>query len=201
MTNTTVGALEHAARPTAPLSPAASAALYRLALSFIRPLMEFASPSGATVSVQAVDDSSAPFRWTCTAGHDGGAYASLPFCRDDAKAHAAECKGMPPAQLSAAADPVVAEQHRVERLASSLRAGKSTVINGTPVTAVSLAVAEAITVFETASLHAVQLAARAESGGMSDMHADDLAHAEDLMAGARATLADAGMLHLIGGGA
>lgn len=40
----------------------------------------------------------------------------------------------------------------------------------------------------------------AEGVELSDMHADDLAHAEDLMAGARAVLADAGRLDLIGGG-
>lgn len=102
-------------------------------------------------------------------------------------------------RLDAAFAPAVAEQHRVERIAAGLRAGETAVINGTPATAVSLAVAEAVTVFETASLHAVQLAARAESGGMSDLDADSLAHAEDLMMGARATLAAAGMLHLIGG--
>lgn len=102
-------------------------------------------------------------------------------------------------RLQAAFPAAVAEQHRIERIAAGLRAGESTVINGTPVTAVSLAVAEAITVYEAASLHAVQLAARAESGGMSDLDADSLAHAEDLMAGARAVLAEAGRLDLVGG--
>lgn len=102
-------------------------------------------------------------------------------------------------RLSVAFAPVMAEHHRIERAATRLRNGETAVINGTPVTAVSLPVAEALTVFETASLHAVQLAARAESGTLSDLDADSLAHAEDLMAGARATLAAAGMLHLIGG--
>ncbi|MER8004791.1 hypothetical protein [Streptomyces sp. NPDC094149] len=102
-------------------------------------------------------------------------------------------------RLDVAFAPAVAEQHRIERTLAGLRVGESTVINGTPVTVVSLAVAEAIRVFETASLHAAQLAARAESGGMSDLDADSLAHAEDLMAGARAELAKAGRLDLIGG--
>ncbi|MER6534337.1 hypothetical protein ABT215_11100 [Streptomyces sp900105755] len=44
--------------------------------------------------------------------------------------------------------------------------------------------------FQTAATHAVQLAALAETGAMSDLDADDLAHAEDLMAG---------LLPLIGG--
>jgi hypothetical protein len=80
--------------PTAPLSPAAAAALHRLELAFIPPLMSFPTQSGATIVVQSVDASRAPYRWTCSAGHDGGhAYASLPFCRDDAKAHAATCRG------------------------------------------------------------------------------------------------------------
>jgi hypothetical protein len=58
---------------------------------------------------------------------------------------------------------------------------------------------QAVTVYETAAVHAAQLAARAESGRMSDLDADDLAHAEELMAGARATLRAAGRLDLIGG--
>jgi len=42
------------------------------------------------------------------------------------------------------------------------------------------------------------VAARA-TGCMSDLNADDLAHYVDLMAGSRATLAAAGLLHLVGG--
>ena len=55
----------------------------------------------------------------------------------------------------------------------------------------------AVTQYETAAEHAVQLAALAETGKMTDLDADSLAHAEDLMAGARAALADAGRLDLI----
>ncbi|AVH59972.1 MULTISPECIES: hypothetical protein [Streptomyces] len=70
-------------------------------------LMSFSTSAGAVVEVSAVDRSSAPYRWTCSAGHDGGrAYASLPFCRDDAKAHAGECLGVAP-------DPAVVEKVRV----------------------------------------------------------------------------------------
>lgn len=43
----------------------------------------------------------------------------------------------------------------------------------------------------------MQLAALAEADKLSDLDADSLAHAEDLMAGARKTLADAGRLDLI----
>lgn len=39
----------------------------------------------------------------------------------------------------------------------------------------------------------------AEGIDLSDGHADDLVHAEDLMAGVRAVLADAGRLDLVGG--
>jgi hypothetical protein len=60
-------------------------------------------------------------------------------------------------------------------------------------------VVQAVTVYETAAEHAAQLAARAATGQMSDLDADSLAHAEDLVAGARATLAAAGRLDLIGG--
>jgi hypothetical protein len=58
-------------------------------------------------------------------------------------------------------------------------------------------VVQAVTVYETAAVKAVQLAALAETGKLSDLDADSLAHAEDLMAGARQTIADAGMLDLI----
>lgn len=67
--------------------------------------------------------------------------------------------------------------------------------------AVHFPVIEAVAVYETASVHVVQLAALAESGRLSDLDADSLAHAEDLMAGAKATLAKAGRLDLIGGAA
>ena len=58
---------------------------------------------------------------------------------------------------------------------------------------------QAVTVYETAAVHAVQLAAVAESGRMTDLDADSLAHAEELMAASRETLAVAGRLDLIGG--
>lgn len=51
-----------------------------------------------------------------------------------------------------------------------------------------------------ATAHALQLAALAEATGtLSDLDADDLAHAEDLKFGVRATLAAAGRLDLVGG--
>lgn len=55
----------------------------------------------------------------------------------------------------------------------------------------------AVTQYETAAVRAVQLAALAESGRMTDLDAKSLAHAEDLMADAHARLAEAGMLHLL----
>lgn len=59
------------------------------------------------------------------------------------------------------------------------------------------AVVAAVTQYETAAVHAADLAAVAESGTMSDLDADSLAAAEDLMDGARATLAAVGRLDLI----
>lgn len=80
---------------TAPLPPAAVAALHRLGLALTPPLMEFPTMSGATVVVHAIDGEPAPYSWTCSAGHEGDhAYAVLPFCRDDAKAHASVCRGV-----------------------------------------------------------------------------------------------------------
>jgi hypothetical protein len=53
--------------------------------------------------------------------------------------------------------------------------------------------------YRSAAAHAAELAQLAASGRMSDLDADSLAHAEDLASGARAALASAGRLDLIGG--
>jgi len=60
---------------------------------------------------------------------------------------------------------------------------------------------EAVTVYESATVRAVQLAALAEAGTLSDLDADSLAHAEELMVGMWVKLARAGRLDLIGGAA
>jgi hypothetical protein len=65
-------------------------------------------------------------------------------------------------------------------------------------TSIAPAVVGAVTVYERAALHAVELSDLAAIGVLSDLDADSLAHAEDLMAGARAVLAEAGRLDLIG---
>jgi len=58
-------------------------------------------------------------------------------------------------------------------------------------------VVRAVTQYEAAAVHAQELAALAASGRMSDLDADSLAAAEDLMAASRVALAAAGQLHLI----
>ncbi|MEU1043923.1 hypothetical protein ABZ400_02050 [Streptomyces sp. NPDC005897] len=58
---------------------------------------------------------------------------------------------------------------------------------------------QAVAEYETAAVHAAQLAGLAESGRMSDLDARSLADAEDVMAAARSVLAKAGQLDLIGG--
>lgn len=60
-------------------------------------------------------------------------------------------------------------------------------------------IVQAVAEYETAAEHAAQLASVAESGRMTDLQADSLAAAEDVMAAAHATLAAAGRLDLIGG--
>lgn len=104
-------------------------------------------------------------------------------------------------RLESAFPAVVAEQHRVERVATALHAGESTVINGTPVTAVSLAVAEAITRYEAASERtaAISKALADPEYKPTGLEWDDLAHAREVMTGSRDILAEAGMLRLIGG--
>lgn len=59
-------------------------------------------------------------------------------------------------------------------------------------------IVDAVVVYETAAVHAAELSTLALLGRLKDLDADSLAHAEDLMAGARATLAAAGRLDLIG---
>jgi hypothetical protein len=62
-----------------------------------------------------------------------------------------------------------------------------------------LAVVRAVTRYETAAVRAAELATKADLGEkLSDLQADDLAHAEDLMAGCRCQLEQAGRLDLIG---
>lgn len=59
-------------------------------------------------------------------------------------------------------------------------------------------VADAVLSYRTAAVRAALLADLADAGfKLSDLESDDLAHAEDLMAGAKAILAAAGQLHLV----
>jgi hypothetical protein len=58
-------------------------------------------------------------------------------------------------------------------------------------------IVRAVAVHETAALHRSNLAALAEAGQLSDLDAEGFAVAEELIAGSRATLAAAGLLHLI----
>lgn len=60
-------------------------------------------------------------------------------------------------------------------------------------------VAAAAAVYRKSESRANELIGIGRTGCMSDLDADDLAHHVDLMAGARATLAEAGRLDLIGG--
>ena len=66
-------------------------------------------------------------------------------------------------------------------------------------TSIAPAVVGAVTQYESAALQAVELSDLALVGLLSDLDADSLVHAEDLMADARTVLASAGLLHLVGG--
>lgn len=93
-------------------------------------------------------------------------------------------------------DPAVAELHRIERTVAGLHAGESTVINGTTVTAISLAVAEALTRYEVATARYDQLIARPVFD-LSPAEFDAMGDALQTMAKSLEVLADAGMQHLI----
>jgi hypothetical protein len=94
--------------------------------------------------------------------------------------------------------PAIAEQHRIERIVAGLRNGESTVINGTPVTAVSLAEAQAVIRYENASHRTAELSTLMDSRDLTPAEFDALEFAQDTMRQARATLAAAGRLDLIG---
>lgn len=102
-------------------------------------------------------------------------------------------------RLQAEFPEALAEQYRIERIVAGLRDGESAVINGALVTAVSLVVAEAVTRYEVASVRTAELSHLMDQRTLSAAEFDVLEHAQDVMAGAKATLAEAGMLHLIGG--
>ncbi|MCT9078818.1 DUF6907 domain-containing protein [Streptomyces fulvoviolaceus] len=57
-------------------------------------VLQFTTRGGATVTVTGDNSSSSPYSWTCSAGDASAteSYASLPFCRDDAEAHANACQ-------------------------------------------------------------------------------------------------------------
>jgi hypothetical protein len=105
------------------------------------------------------------------------------------------------AKLESAFPEVVAELHRIERTVAGLHAGESTVINGTQVTAISLAVAEALTRYRAASKRTAAISKDLSNPKYkpTGLEWDDLAHAREVMTGSRDILAEAGMLELIGG--
>ena len=100
------------------------------------------------------------------------------------------------AKLESAFPEALAEQHRVERAACSLRDGESTVINGTPVTAVSLEVAEALTRYENATARYDELIVRPAST-LSPAEFDAVGTAQQTIAESLGVLADADRLDLI----
>lgn len=55
-------------------------------------VMTFPTAGNDTVSVTSIDGGSTPYRWSCSAAHRSErSFASLPFARRDAEAHAAGC--------------------------------------------------------------------------------------------------------------
>jgi hypothetical protein len=145
MTNTTFGALEHAARPTAPLDPAVVRAVTRF---------------------EVVTERKAELEARPTREWSGADFDSFVDC----------------------------ERALIESAMTLAAAGRMALI-GEIITPVVGAVVD----YRRAALRAANLGNEALYSGMPTMHADDLAHAEDLMAGHKATLAKAGRLDLVGG--
>lgn len=109
-----------------------------------------------------------------------------------------------PAEVDTAS--VIAEHRRVERVVSGMSVGDTAVINGSAVTAISLAedvalstpkVREAVATYKAAAARARGLVIEADLNRMTDLDADSLAAAEDLMAGSIAILTEAGVAHLV----
>jgi hypothetical protein len=95
--------------------------------------------------------------------------------------------------------PVIAEQHRIEARLAALRDGESTVINGVTCTAVSLGVAELLTRYEVASARTAELSALMDVRDLTVAEFNAFEFAQDVMRESRRLLAEAGLLHLVGG--
>lgn len=98
----------------------------------------------------------------------------------------------PTAPLPAAA---VAAIHRLEARLAGLRRGESTVINGTVCTAVSLRDVDLLERYGRVSACCSRKSATAES----EADFDGLLVVQDELAACRREVAEAGLLHLIGG--
>lgn len=59
-----------------------------------QPVMSFPTRKGATVDVTTTGNNLYPYRWECSGSerHRSIGYSALPYARDDAKAHAANCR-------------------------------------------------------------------------------------------------------------
>jgi hypothetical protein len=86
-------------------------------------------------------------------------------------------------------DSVVAEQHRIEHLVAGLRFGESTVVNGTPVAAINVEVADLLTRHRWASARCGRLSIAGDYDGWWRV--------QDELSLCRWQLAAAGMLHLV----
>jgi hypothetical protein len=86
-------------------------------------------------------------------------------------------------------DPAIAEQHRIEHLVAGLRFGESTVVNGTPVTAINVEVADLLARHRWASARCSRLSIAGDYDGWWRV--------QDELSLCRCQLAAAGMLHLV----
>lgn len=90
-------------------------------------------------------------------------------------------------------NPVIAEHLRVERIVSGMAIGETAVINGTPVTVISLPVDDLLNRHQAAASRCRRLSADATS----DVDFEQLLDVQDELSLCRCQLASAGMLHLI----
>jgi hypothetical protein len=82
-------------------------------------------------------------------------------------------------------------------MTTATRTNRPTATPTHPAVLLTPAVVRAVTVYETAAVHAAYLGNVALSGRLSDLDAESLAVAEDLMAGSLATLVAAGVRYLV----
>jgi hypothetical protein len=94
-----------------------------------------------------------------------------------------------PAEVDTAS--VIAEHHRVERIVSGMKVGETAVINGTPVTAISLEVADLLDAYDAAAARYRRVVEAGDYEGCEYVRDEMTLHLRRLAAAGHADLIEA----------